>query len=363
MDYYNIAAMSPAGSINSSANDMSNWLITWINEGEFKGKEVIPAAYTSEAMSSQMVIGAALPDKDIPDAHFANYGYGWMLSSYKGHYRVEHGGNIDGFSANVAFFPSDSIGIVVLANQNGSSVPGLVRNTIADNILAVNKTDWKQRYIDGQEKAKKATKEAKDAKTSDRIKNTKPSHIKQEFAGTYSHPGYGSFELNVERDSLFALFKLKKFWLKHYHYDVFEPFEVESTGIDTTDSGPLRFNFTTNNTGEISNVKIKVEAMLDPLEFKRKPNVIDVDKETLESYVGNFEIAGTAIKFYIKNETTLYLFVSGQPEYELIPTAKHQFALKALEGFKLEFFEDDNKALNEVLMIQPNGSFKAKRKE
>jgi hypothetical protein len=27
-DYYDIAAMSPAGSINSSVNDMSKWLIT-----------------------------------------------------------------------------------------------------------------------------------------------------------------------------------------------------------------------------------------------------------------------------------------------------------------------------------------------
>ena len=57
------------------------------------------------------------------------------LSSYRGHYRVEHGGNIDGFSASTSFFPSDSIGIIVLTNQNGSAVPGIVRNTIADRYL------------------------------------------------------------------------------------------------------------------------------------------------------------------------------------------------------------------------------------
>ena len=43
-------------------------------------------------------------------------------------------------------------------------------------------------------------------------------------------------------------------------------------------------------------------------------------------------------------------------------TAKHKFALKTLDDFKVEFFEDDNGLVNEVLMIQPNGSFKAKRK-
>ncbi len=363
MDYYKIAGMRPAGSINSSVNDMSNWLITWINKGKFKGKEIIPEAYVTEAISSQMVIGAALPDKETPDLHFANYGYAWFLSSYKSHYRVEHGGNIDGFSANVAFYPSDSIGIVVLANQNGSRVPNLVRNTIADRMLNVNKTDWVKRYVDAQEKAKKNQKEAEAAKTSERIENTRPSHIKLEYAGTYSHPGYGSFEINVEKDSLYAQFKLIKMWLKHYHYDVFEPFEVEETGIDTTDSGPLRFNFITNNSGEISSLKAKIEAALpDPIEFKRKPNTIEVDKATLEKYVGEYELAGTTIKFYIKNDKTLYLFVAGQPEYELLPISKHNFALKILDGFKLEFFEDDTGEINEVLMIQPNGNFKGKRK-
>mgnify|MGYP000252001322 CR=1 FL=1 len=364
MDYYKIAGMRPAGSINSSVNEMSNWLITWINNGKFRDAEIIPEAYVTEAMSSQMVIGAALPDKDIPDAHFANYGYAWMLSSYKGHYRVEHGGNIDGFSASVAFFPSDSIGVVVLANQNGSRVPGLVRNTIADRMLSEQKTDWVKRFIDAREKAKKQQAEVKDEKKSAQIKNTKPSHILQEYAGSYSHPGYGAFDVKVERDSLFAQFKLMKMWLKHYHYDVFEPFEVEETGIDTTESGPLRFNFKTNDVGDISGLDAKIEAALpDPIGFKRTPNIIDVDKSTLEKYVGEFELSGITAKFYIKNNETLYLFVAGQPEYELLPTAKHKFALKILEGFKLEFYEDDDGNINEVLMIQPNGSFKATRKK
>lgn len=53
MDYYDIAAMSPAGSINSSVNDMSRWLVTWINKGKFNDEEIIPEAYINEAMSSQ----------------------------------------------------------------------------------------------------------------------------------------------------------------------------------------------------------------------------------------------------------------------------------------------------------------------
>ena len=122
-------------------------------------------------------------------------------------------------------------------------------------------------------------------------------------------------------------------------------------------------NFLTNEIGEISNVQLKAEPAIDGhITFKRTPNSIDVEKETLNKYVGSYFMGAVEIKVYTKKETTLYLFVQGQPEYELIATDKHKFSFKSLEGFKVEFLESDDKAINEVLVIQPNGSFKAKRK-
>lgn len=361
-DYYHIAGMSPAGSINSSVNEMSNWMIAWLNKGKFKDQEVLPEAYTSEAMSSQMVIRGSLPDDEFPDMHLSNYGYGWGISSYRGHYRVEHGGNIDGFSASVAIYPSDNIGIVVLANQDGSAVPSLVRNTLADRMLKTKKTDWLTRFKERKEKAKKKKEEVKEEEKTNEIKNTKPSHVKQEYAGKYSHPGYGEFNITVEKDSLFANFALMKFYLKHRHYDIFEPYEVTNEGIDTSDSGALRFNFVTNDAGDISLVKLKAESTLDPIEFKHTPSTIAVDKKTLDSYVGEYELSGTTIKVYTKNNKTLYLFVAGQPEYELLATAKHKFSFKTLEGYKVEFLVSDDNLINSITLIQPNGTFTAKRK-
>ena len=60
-DYYKIAGMRPAGSINSSVNEMSKWLITWINGGKYGDKEILPASYVREAISSQNVMDARLP--------------------------------------------------------------------------------------------------------------------------------------------------------------------------------------------------------------------------------------------------------------------------------------------------------------
>lgn len=361
LDYYDISGMSPAGSIYSSTNDMVKWLKLWINKGKHKDIAILPEIYINEAISSQMVMTGALPEEENPDLFFANYGYGWMTSSYRGHYRVEHGGNIDGFSTSVAFFPSDSLGIVVLSNQDNSSVPSLVRNTIADRLFGSKTTDWIKRFVEAQEKSKKMAAELKleDHKTS-QVKNTKPSHTLHEYTGDYENSGYGSFKILVENDSLFAGFKIKRFYLRHYHYDIFEPFEVTKTGIDTTDTAPMHFNFATGDGGEITKVSMKMEAALDPVVFKRTPNTIDVSTADLQAYVGDYNLMGGTIKIYIKNETVLYLFVPGQPEYELLPTEKHKFSFKAVDGFKVEFLETNN-TISEMNLIQPNGTFKAKK--
>ena len=38
MPYYKIAAMAPAGSINSSVNEMAKWLKVWINNGKYNNR-------------------------------------------------------------------------------------------------------------------------------------------------------------------------------------------------------------------------------------------------------------------------------------------------------------------------------------
>ena len=362
MDYYDIAAMGPAGSINSNVTEMSNWIMTWIGGGKFKDKQILPESYIKEAMSSQMVISGGVPEKEFPDLHMSNYGYGWFTSSYKGHYRVEHGGNIDGFSANVSFFPTDSIGIVVLANQNGSMIPGLVRNIISDRVLKETRTDWNKTYKERADKAKAAEKEASASKTSSQKTGTKPSRLLVEFAGDYSNPGYGSLEVFVKNDSLFAKAGKNNMWLKHYHYDIFNPYPVTDGKVDTVGSIGIQFNFRTGDSGDISSFVSKLEPAVDHIEFKRTPKGVIMEKAELEKYVGEYELAGMTAKFYIKGENTLYLFVPGQPEYELLPLEKHKFALKIVEGYKVEFVEDESGNLTEVLFVQPNGTFKAKKK-
>ncbi len=365
IDYYDINAMGPAGSINSSVTEMANWVMTWINGGKFKGQEILPFNYVKDAMSSQMVIGAGLPDKEIPDAHLANYGFGWMISSYRGHYRVEHGGNIDGFSASTSFFPSDSIGIIVLSNQNGSAIPGIVRNMLSDRLLGEKPINWNGRVNDAQEKAKKAEKESEKTKTSNRKEGTKPSHAINDYTGLYQHPGYGTFELINRNDSLVMLTQNGDTWLRHYHYDVFEALSIDKDeGIDTTEKNTLKIQFQMSPAGDISSVTIPLQAGLKDIEFSRKAKTKEVAATDLKKYEGSYEFSpGNEARFYIKGEKTLYAFVEGQPEYELAATGKHQFELKILKGYSVQFEENEKGEIVAANFVQPNGTFKATKKK
>src|SRR6185369_3127516 len=128
--YRHIDAIAPAGAINSCSKDMANWLLTWINNGKFNGKEIIPPSFRSQAINVQMATGGTAPGPEHPDIYFSGYGFAWGMSSYRGHYRVEHSGGIDGFITLTSFFPSDSIGIFVVSSQ--TAVSTIIRNFIAD---------------------------------------------------------------------------------------------------------------------------------------------------------------------------------------------------------------------------------------
>ena len=363
LDYYPINAMGPAGSINSNVLEMANWVSTWINGGKFNGKEILPATYVTEAMSSQMVVGAGTPTKEKPDIQFSNYGFGWILASYKGHYRVEHGGNIDGFSASTCFFPSDSVGIVVLTNQNGSTVTSIIRNLLADRILKLPYFDWNSDVKKISDKAKATAKEAEKTKTSSRKPNTAPSHLLKEYEGLYNHPGYGTFEVSMINDSLFAKLGKDLLWLRHYHYDIFEPFDKDpADGIDTTDKSPLHLQFHMSEAGELNAVSLTLEPTLPALKFNKTPRPKEITKEELQKYVGGYESNGITAKVYVKDDKILYILVPGQPDYELVPVDKNKFAIKVISGYYIQFEMNDKGESTDLTFMQPNGNFKAKKK-
>lgn len=361
VDYMNIDAIGPAGSINSNAKDMARWVQTWINGGKFNGQEILPASYVTQAMSSQMVISGALPSKEISDVFLSNYGMGWFLASYRGHYRVEHGGNIDGFSASTSFFPTDSIGIVVLVNQNGSALPGIIRNMITDRMMGLPYRDWSGIQMANAKKAKLASKEKEKADSTVRKFGTRPSHGLNDYAGTYSHPGYGSIQISMEGDALKGKYNKANLTLKHYHYDVFSAIPSdEASALDESDA--LKLNFTMDERGDINAIRAELEQGVDPIVLKKEIKAVAMSRADLEKYTGNYEIQGATVKVYLRGDNTLMASVPGQPDYELVPTGNHGFNIKVLSGYSIVFDTAANQTVTGLKFVQPNGTFKAVKK-
>lgn len=361
MDYYRIEGMGPAGSICASAAEMANWLLTWINGGMFKGDTILPAGYVRQATSAQMSMGGGAPSPENSNIFFSSYGMGWMLSSYYGHYRVEHGGNINGFSANVCFFPSDSVGVVVLVNQNGSQVNAVIRNMIIDKLLGLPYRDWQSYLLERAKKQEADAREAGDVEDLSRKTGTRPSQPLQNFTGTFEHPGYGSMTLTLQNDSLIAHGRTLDYYLEHYHYDIFRPMAMIA-GVDVESDSPIRLQFITNLKGDMDEIRaVGLEPAVDEIVFKRKAVAVKMAENELEKYCGEYELAGITCKVYLKS-SKLYVFVPGQPEYETMPVGNNEFKLTALDGYSVRFDVDDQQKSTALNFIQPNGTFKATRK-
>ncbi|MCB0621012.1 MAG: serine hydrolase, partial [Saprospiraceae bacterium] len=352
MEYRNIDAIGPAGSINSNATDMANWLILQLNEGRFQGKQVISGTSLHETHKPQMVMPGDMTTDEI---FYSSYGLGWMITSYRGHLRVEHGGNIDGFSASVCVMPRDGIGIVVLTNMNGTALTGVIRNYIVDKMLDLEVHDWNTELLEQRNKAREAsllaTEEEEDLA---RVNGTAPSHAPADYVGLYRHPGYGQIEVRQKDDGSLeiGLNELGFSDLVHYHYDVFK---VESA------FGQLKFQFAYDLRGKISQLSSRLEPSLDaPIVFEKLAPELALSIEALKIYEGDYEVMGVTAEVRLHDDV-LELTVPGQPTYTLVATKEHEFDLKDIEGYSVVFGLEDG-AVTSMSFIQPNGTFKATKK-
>ena len=352
MEYRNIDAIGPAGSINSNATEMANWLILQLNEGRFQGKQVISGTSLHETHKPQMVMPGDMTTDEI---FYSSYGLGWMITSYRGHLRVEHGGNIDGFSASVCVMPRDGIGIVVLTNMNGTALTGVIRNYIVDKMLDLEVHDWNTELLEQRNKAREAsllaTEEEEDLA---RVNGTAPSHAPADYVGLYRHPGYGQIEVRQKNDGSLeiGLNELGFSDLVHYHYDVFK---VESA------FGQLKFQFAYDLRGKISQLSSRLEPSLDaPIVFEKLAPELALSIEALKIYEGDYEVMGVTAEVRLHDDV-LELTVPGQPTYTLVATKEHEFDLKDIEGYSVVFGLEDG-AVTSMSFIQPNGTFKATKK-
>jgi CubicO group peptidase (beta-lactamase class C family) len=349
-------ALGPAGEINSSVADMSRYVLFHLDKGKLAGKALLSENNAVQMQTPQMVIQGS---PDFKEQSETSYGMGFFISSYRGHKQVEHGGNIDGFSAEMIFLPADGIGVVVLTNLDGTAVPNVVAYNVLDRLLGMDQVPWSQRYLEQEVKAKESEQEAKSKNYTPHKTGTHPSHDLREYAGDYGNSGYGVVSIAEDGDHFKMTLNRVTKPLEHLHYDVFQvpdsPFEQFAK---------LRVMFFSDANGDISSLSMPLETNVKDIVFARLPDKELLDRSFIEAFTGQYEFPGSPTPFTIsiRGEHTLILSSPGSPDVELIPTRGTTFNLKDQSGVSVEFKRDANGKVIEAALSDNGTTAVLKRK-
>lgn len=349
-------ALGPAGELNSNAEDMSHYLLFHLNHGHYNGKQLLSENNSSQMQTPQMTI-AGTPD--YPELGETSYGMGFFISTYRGHKRLEHGGNLDGFSSIFTFLPNEKIGVVVLTNLDGTPLPDVIAFNAIDRLLGEDQVPWSKRLLDSEIAGRQSEADAKSKGYDLRKKGTHPSHDTKDYLGDYENPGYGIVSIAEEKDGLLVKLNKLTFHMKHYHYDVFEvPYDPQDP------FSKQKLEFFGDLAGEISSLSMPLEPRVKDIVFTRMPDKQLTDHAFLQTLVGQYEFPGdpTPTTITLRGDRTLVMSQPGAPERELLPLRGTTFDLKGLEGFSIEFKRDASGKVSEAVFYTPDTVLIIKRK-
>jgi len=256
---------APAAAIVSNVEELSNWIITQINGGKFKGKQVIPRNAIIETMKPNNITSK---DMIYDEVFYGLYGMGRSTTDYKGHVLVSHGGVISGYRSTICMLPKDSIGIIVLTNTaKGTPMANAAVFGTVDRLLKLGDSPWTIKIKAEIAKQDKKTWREIDSLKSLKVKDTKPSHTLTDYVGTYEHKAYGKMIISLDGDHLRMKYRIWDEALEHFHYDQFWSTEHPDFTFNYALS-VYKLHFGTNEAGNIDKIRTKVGG--DPeVEFVR----------------------------------------------------------------------------------------------
>ena len=84
---------------------------------------------------------------------------------------------------------------------------------------------------------------------------------------------------------------------------------------------------------------------------KEFPDVVEVSNEVLESYVGVYQITPEFAITISRKDNQIFLQATGQPEFEIFPSAENEFFLKVVEA-SVTFNKNENDEISSLTLHQ-----------
>ncbi|HEX9253259.1 MAG TPA: serine hydrolase, partial [Ignavibacteriaceae bacterium] len=200
LPFQNIDNLAPCGSIGSSINDLSHWIIAQLDSGNYNGINAIP--FSSIQKTRQLLSIERRVRHPYNKTHYTLYGMGWEFQDYEGREIVSHTGGVNGFVTSVTLLPEENLGIVVLTNTDQNAFFQSLKWEILDSYLGLPYRNYDSTFYAGflkrQDKNNSWLKEVRDSVAM----NLKPELSLSEFEGKYEHDVYGFSELKKVDDTL-----------------------------------------------------------------------------------------------------------------------------------------------------------------
>lgn len=350
LPFRDISLVGPAGSINSSAEEMTKWITLHLNGGKLGDRQVLQPATIRDMYRPYTPIAGM---GTAPELGPQSYGLGWFVDTYRGRYRAQHGGNIDGFSAGVTLLPNDAMGIVVLANQNGAAINELIARTAMDRLFGGERKDWNGEGLRLRDAAAAGNNAAADRKGEARVPGTKPSHPLASYAGTYADSGYGAATVTLESDTLIFRYNSISAKLAHWHYETFAA--LRNVG-DPTFADQL-FTFRTNGKGKVDALTVAFEPAVAPIDLRRQPEARLRDPAFLQRLTGRYQLpTGPVVTITVRGSVLFWQQGAGTP-VELEAEDGTTFVLRSNRTISADFRVGPSGPATNIRATQPGAVF------
>jgi len=260
--FRDLSNIGPAVSINSSLSNMLAWVSFQLG---CESDDLVQPETLREMHSSHVVMHECPTYPIDPSELFTNYGLGWMLRAYRGHYNVYHNGSIDGFSTLVSLLPSDGIGVVILTNSRSMGNQLLMEALSKEIFSALLHLESEQRVDLALERWRYLLEMR--VEDDPQEEQTHPSHALEAYVGHYHHKGYGSVGIELVDGQLYLSYHAVRAPLDHYHYDTF-------SGVCGFNDNPvwqwLRVTFYSDRRGTVCALTIPLEPNVGEVVFEKE---------------------------------------------------------------------------------------------
>ena len=201
--YFNSGFAGPAGGVNASINDITNWVMTQLNHGEMPGGERLFSRQAHAEMWKPVTITRVVSPQSVGDkVNIRMYALGWSISEHSGFQTISHTGGLEGMLTTVLMVPEKQLGIMVFTNQHAGQARPAILSGLLQGLLNRKADKTFDDYVTASRKRSNDALGKMAAAWSERAEDSPPSLKLSAFAGLYSDPWYGEVEIREDGSEL-----------------------------------------------------------------------------------------------------------------------------------------------------------------